>query len=155
MSRSEYWPRRTRLPARPAPACGRPLRSSVSPSLRNHTHGRCQLCGGECRPVRNSGDPASRSTVAGSRGTEQVPGLAAQVPEVWAGWKGGHDVSFSSPWSACRAHQESPRSAVSQAGGGLCPARGPGGALQRPRATLGHDTVRDHAVVVARRTNTA
>src|SRR5260221_9682940 len=70
----------------------------------------------------------------GSRGTEQVPGPAAQVPEVWAGWKGGHDVSFTSPWSACRADQESPRSAVSQAGGGQCPARGPGGALQRPRA---------------------
>ena len=60
--------------------------------------------------------------------------LAAQVPEVWAGWKGGHDVSFSSPWSACRADQESPRSAVSQAGGGQCPARGP---RRRPPAPTG------------------
>ena len=93
--------------------------------------GQRQLRRGENEPVRDRADPRDRAGVAAVGGAQQVLGLVAELAEVGPGRQVRHDVSLVTRWSAAGLAESVISNGLLLArGGGLCPARGPSGALQ-------------------------
>ena len=95
--------------------------------------GQRQLRGGQDDPARDRADPRDRAGAAALGGAQKVPGLVAELVQVGPGRQVRHDVSVVTPWSAPGPEETViTNGLVLDRGGGLCPARGPSGALQRP-----------------------
>ncbi len=93
--------------------------------------GERQLCRGEDEPPGHRPDPRGRAGIAALGGVQQVLGLVAELVQVGPGRQVRHDVSFATPWSAAGPEENVIRNGLlPDNGGGLCPARGPSGALR-------------------------
>src|SRR5260221_8179988 len=151
MSRSEYWPRRTRLPARPAPACGASTAVfSLAQLAKPYSRATAS-----CAAASVVETEAIRAAVALSRDRAARSKSLAWRRRCPRSGRAGR-VAMTSPSPArgprtgpIRSHHDLP--SVKPEVDYVLPAdpAAPSSAHGR------HDTVRDHAVVVARRTNTA
>jgi len=109
------------------------LELELGPAGESVLPGQRQLGRGQDEPAGDRADPRDRIGFAALSGTQKVPGLVAELAEVGPGRQVSHDVSLIARRSASGPEENVTFNGLQRAdGGGLCPAREPSGALQRP-----------------------
>ena len=94
--------------------------------------GQRQLRRGQDDPIADRADARGCFRITALGGAQQFLGLMAELAEVGPVRQVSHDVSLVTRWSAAGPEENVIGYGLLPAsGGGLCPARGPSGALQR------------------------